>query len=567
MLILPLASEHANLATAGGKGMNLARLAKAGLPVPDGFFITTGAYQEFVAANNLKVWIDEQVTDLDRADPFALDAASSAIRKRFSAGTIPEHITSAMRRAYNSLVRASNAENAYPDDAREFPLHAVAVRSSATAEDLPELSFAGQQDTFLHVLGEGAFLQAVVDCWSSLWTARAIGYRKRNDISQDDIALSVIVQLMIPSEVSGVLFTANPINGKRTEMVIDATWGLGEALVSGHVEPDQYVVRAADSHIISKTLGSKALAIHGQVGGGTITVSGGAEKQALPDKAIARLAALGREVQTLFASPQDIEWAWCDGKLWLLQSRPVTSLYPLFAGIDPGTQPVRAMFSFGAVQGHLDPMTTMGRDNIRAVFAGAARLFGFEVTVETEAVIFAAGQRLFVDVTSLLRHPIGRKFMINAMRFIEPGSASVIAALTQDPRFQISGRWFKLATAKRVGRFMMPIIARYLRAVRHPDRMRLKFQVGSEALVAEFSQRVEAAHSLAERIAAYEEAIANVFPYLLPRFIPTIGVAMASLHLLNRFASAAGRDNALAITGGVPHNVTTEMDLALWDTA
>ncbi len=568
MIILPLDSNQATLAASGGKGMNLARLVRAGLPVPSGFLVSTVAYQAFVAANELKDQMLEQVSDLVTSDPLALDVVSSAIRERFSAGIIPEHVASALRGSYAGLVKAGAAVDKNPAEAGEVSSIAVAVRSSATAEDLPDLSFAGQQDTFLQVIGEEAFLQAVVNCWSSLWTARAIGYRARNRIAQDEIALAVIVQLMVPSEVSGVLFTANPLSGKRKEMVIDATLGLGEALVSGQVEPDHYVVQAADGRIINKTLGSKALAIYGQVGGGTITVSGdAASRQALDDETIVKLAALGREVQDLFGSPQDVEWAWSGGKLWLLQSRPVTSLYPLIEGVDPDSQPVKMMFSFGAVQGILDPMTPLGQDNIRAIFAGAARLFGFDLTVESQAVIFSAGERLFVDLTSLVKHPIGRRAMHSFMKFIEPGSAHVIGTLIEDPRFRTSGRWFKFSTAKRVGRFLIPIAAQYLRAMRHPDRMRFKFQVGAEDLVSDFSQRVKHVETLAERIALYEAAITDVFPYLLPRFVPMIGVGMASLNILNRLATGVGWDNALAVTRGLPYNVTTEMDLALWDTA
>ena len=208
---------------------------------------------------------------------------------RDRAGTIPRELAQEVRRAYASLGRPP-----------------VAVRSSATAEDLPDLSFAGQQDTYLHIIGDEALLTAIINCWGSLWTARAIGYRARNGIDQQSVALAVVVQEMVPSAASGVLFTANPLSGKRSELVIDAIFGLGEALVSGQVEPDHYVVDA-QGRIISQTLGAKALAVHGQTGGGTITQVGDASgQQALPDPVIVELARLGRQVETLFGAPQDI---------------------------------------------------------------------------------------------------------------------------------------------------------------------------------------------------------------------------------------------------------------------
>jgi len=552
-MLLPLDSSQATLEATGGKGMNLARLVRAGFSVPDGFIVTTEGYHAFVAANDLNNVIQEQIVNLSANELESLETASSTIREHFAAGVIPVSIEDALRKAYIGLGKSGCP---------------VAVRSSATAEDLPDLSFAGQQDTFLNVLGEDAILTAIKQCWSSLWTARAIGYRARNEIAHDDIALAVIVQLMVPSESSGVLFTANPLNGKRTEMVIDATLGLGEALVSGQVEPDQYLVQAAKGRILNKSLGSKAVAIHGQMAGGTVTINAdAADQQALPDEAIANLAALGGAIQALFGTPQDVEWAWSGGKLWLLQSRPVTSLYPLFDGIEPDTEPVKAMFSFGAVQGLLEPMTPLGQDNIRAIFAGAAHLFGVDLTVESQQILFSAGERLFGDFSGLLRHPIGRRLAHNFMKFIEPESASVIGALLEDPRFQTSRHWFKFSTAKRVARFILPITAGYLSTMRHPDRARRKLQEDAETLVSDFGQRVQFAGSLAERSALHEETIADAFPYLLPRFVPVIGAGMASLNILNRFATGVGWDNALAVTRGLPYNVTTEMDLALWETA
>ena len=290
---IPLSElEHDSLPLAGGKGAHLGILIHGGFPVPPGFCITTDAYQAFVDANHfqkeiLQICKELQVDDLD-----ALEAASTAIRTRFAAGQVPAEIVNDIREAYANLkhqIPIVNQQSAIVN----IP---VAVRSSATAEDLPDMSFAGQQDTYLNIVGEEALLQAVVDCWGSLWTARAIGYRARNDISQDDVALAVIVQEMVPSEASGVLFTANPLTGRRSETVIDATFGLGEALVSGQVEPDHYVVD--DGKIIDKTLGAKAVAIHGQSGGGTRTVTEDAStRQALPDDIIVELAQMGKRIE------------------------------------------------------------------------------------------------------------------------------------------------------------------------------------------------------------------------------------------------------------------------------
>ncbi len=239
------------LSDAGGKGKNLALLARAGFPVPRGFIVATEAYRAYVAANDLQPAIDAALKHVTANDAGSLERASGEIRAAFSAGKVPGELASALRSAYADY-------NGAP----------VAVRSSATAEDLPEFSFAGQQDTYLNVIGEEYLLAAVVDCWSSLWTARAIGYRLRNGISHADMALAVVVQEMVPSDVSGVLFTANPLTGQLGESVIDATFGLGEALVSGRVEPDHFVVDSASGHIAQRTVGAKRISTRARPGGG-----------------------------------------------------------------------------------------------------------------------------------------------------------------------------------------------------------------------------------------------------------------------------------------------------------
>ncbi len=225
------------------------------------------------------------------------------------------------------------------------------------------MSFAGQYDTFLNVIGAEALAEAVVRCWSSLWTARAIGYRARNHIPHEHVSLAVVVQNMVPSEASGVLFTANPLTGLRTETVIDATLGLGEVLVSGAVDPDHYVVDAVAEAITHKSLGSKALVISGTNDGGLTTSEGdSSDKQAIPDKAILRLVVIGKQIEALFGYPQDIEWAWVSGEITVLQSRPITSLFPLPVGLP--IEPLKVFFSFAAVQGMLDPLTPLGCDAI-----------------------------------------------------------------------------------------------------------------------------------------------------------------------------------------------------------
>jgi pyruvate,water dikinase len=549
-LILSLGATSVSLTAAGGKGMNLARLAHAGFAVPPAFIVSTAAYDAFVRANDLVDFVLYTVQETPPDAPQALEKASTTIRARFAAGRMPPFIIDALRRAYAALGRPP-----------------VAVRSSATAEDLPGLSFAGQQDTYLNIVGDDALQRAVIDCWSSLWTARAIGYRARNGIAQGGVALAVVVQEMVPSETSGVLFTANPLTGKRTETVIDATLGLGEALVSGQVEPDHYVVDTEQEHILDKALGAKAFAIHGTAGGGTVAVAqDAAARQALTDEEILELARLGSRVAETFDAPQDIEWAGADGRFYLLQSRPITTLYPAPEGMP--AEPLRAMFSFAAVQGMLDPITPLGRDVIRAAFVGASRLFGYRYTVETQHTIREAGERLWVDITGLVHNRIGRRLALGALEYIAPGARQALKSLIDRDRFPSPGP-LSARTALRLVRVLFPAALRAARTFLRPDaeRERLRWQL--EQLIADTEARFAAATTFSERVALVRDTADRAFNFVLPQFVPRFGVGMATYNLLTHLAAGLpdGTYDTQAMMRFFNDTATTEMDLALWQTA
>lgn len=552
--VVPLHRAEVTLAEVGGKGANLVKLAQAGFPVPGGFLVTTQAYHEFVTVNHLTETIRAAVENSQLHDPAALDATASRIRQAFAEGIMPEALATAVRDAYQELGQP-----------------AVAVRSSATAEDLPEMSFAGQQDTYLNILGEAALLKAVVSCWSSLWTARAIGYRSRNSIAHDDVALSVVVQLMVQSEASGVLFTANPLTGNRGETVIDATLGLGEALVSGQVEPDHYVVETKTGRIVQKTLGAKALAIRGQSAGGTVTQQADAStQQALPDTAIGELTTLGRRVAELYGTPQDIEWGWADGKLYLLQARAITSLYPIPHGNFP--EPLQAYFSFGAIQGMLDPMTPLGQDAIRAIFAGGTRLFGLAYTLEDQPLLVTAGERLWVRMTLVLRNRLGRQVMRKVLGVIEPSIGQAVDQLLQEPAFATAGLP-QGTSLRRLGRFVSSLLPGLMRTVRNPDQERAALQQVINSTLADISAQMAKATTLAERVALFQQLSSYGFQFAVPQMIPRIAPGLIAMNRLIAWADAAfpatgnGQRRALELARGLPHNVTTEMDLMLWRTA
>lgn len=312
--IYPLTTD-APLSLLGGKGHSLAQLARLGFPVPDGFHLATSAYKSFLASNNLT----SRITGL--AKPWVVDSLLSfdtpakLIASLFESATVPVEISDEILAGCENLAT-----------------HGVAVRSSATAEDLPEHSFAGQQDTFLNVVDPEAILEAVKRCWISLWTARAMSYRHQVGIESNRIAMAIVVQKMIDPDVSGVLFTANPVNGDRTQCVVNASYGLGDAIVSGEITPDTFVIDYQTRAIKSRTIGDKQRTVVAERDGGTRSTATDERRRrvtSITQTDLAPMLKLSLAIQAEKGGiPQDIEWLIAQGKIWILQSRPITNLPP-----------------------------------------------------------------------------------------------------------------------------------------------------------------------------------------------------------------------------------------------
>ncbi|HEX9029514.1 MAG TPA: PEP/pyruvate-binding domain-containing protein, partial [Anaerolineales bacterium] len=558
-MILPIDSPDASLDLAGGKGANLARLKRAGFLVPDGFLITTPAYQAYVSDNDLDPQIDALLSGLDPADPNKLEAASARIRSLFDHAKLPSSLANEITAAYAALGQG-----------------ALAVRSSATTEDLPEMSFAGQQDTYLNVLGVDSLLRAVANCWSSLWTARAIAYRLRSRIAGLKPALAVVVQRMVESQASGVLFTANPLTGLRTEMVIDATFGLGEALVSGQVEPDHYVVDTINHKITAMTLGSKARSVRSRPGGGTAVIAETAQdKQALPDGQILQLAGLGKQVASLYEFPQDIEWAWAQDTLYLLQSRPITSLFPLPEGMP--VEPLKVFFSMAAVQGMLDPLTPIGRDALQEFFAAGIRLFGIPATRKTQTVLYTAGERLWVNFTAILKNSVGRSAIPVVLSLVEPSIGQAVLQIKDDPRLQPGKAGISWGARLKMTRFFLPLAASALLNFASPEARRKYIINRGEGILKEIDARFAAIQGdRYQKLEAQIDVLPGMAKKHLPRmfvlFVSAVAAGMASWNILNRLAAKVIKTQStqvpgqpdeliLQVTRGMPYNPTTEMDL------
>lgn len=309
VLVAPLTELSArDLPLAGGKGANLGELIRAGFPVPEGFVVTTAAYAAVLAGSSLGTKLDSFLADGLNGD--GAEDAAARLRDAFAAAEIPAIVRDEIAAHYRAY--------------RDAP---VAVRSSATAEDLPGAAFAGQQDTFLNVTGEDAVFEAVRMCWASLWTDRAIAYRRRENIDPHDVAIAVVVQRMVAADAAGVLFTANPVTGRRDEIVIDAGKGLGEAVVSGLVTPEHYVL-APDGRLREWSIGVAAAESGPEKEGTSVARTRSGVDRILGPAQLRELAAIGGRAAQHFGRPQDLEWALSDGRLFVVQARPMTALPP-----------------------------------------------------------------------------------------------------------------------------------------------------------------------------------------------------------------------------------------------
>ena len=377
----------------GGKAANLGELSGSGLRVPPGFVLTTAGYHLFVEANTLQ----DQILSLAATPPNGGrpvdDAVSIQIGRLFEAGEIPVDVAVAICAAYNRLPG-------------EGPTR-VAVRSSATAEDLPEASFAGQQETYLNVRGTEELLEAVKKCWASLWTTRAIAYRRRLNIDPGAVSLAVVVQQQIDSEVSGVGFSLNPLTNDYDEAVIDANWGLGESVVAGRVSPDHFVVDKIGRRVLEKKLGAKQVAIWASPDGGTIERQDHQSSECtLSDAQLDDLTDVMCRIETHYETPMDIEWAYAGGELYVLQARPITAYVPLPPEMvtKPGER--RRLYADAALSKGLttnEPISPLGLSWIEHVYAPLmATLLGMDFS-PAKGLVFAAGSRLYMNVSNFMR--------------------------------------------------------------------------------------------------------------------------------------------------------------------
>ena len=554
-LVVPLSRvDRTWLTVVGGKAANLGELIRTGFSVPDGCCVTTAAYAKVSDAADIEPILGELAsTHAQEAERLA--SLAERVRTALLHVPVPASIGEAITRAYQKL----GGGEAVP----------VAIRSSATAEDLPTMSFAGQQETYLNVVGIEEVLREVRRCWASLWTDRAVSYRQSLGLDPRTVRLAVVVQRMIEALVAGVLFTANPLTGKRREIVIDANPGLGEAVVSGATNPDHFVVNTTTNEIVERLLGDKRIVIQAKADGGTQRVErrGAGEEACLSDDQVRTLAALGAQVEVYYGAPQDIEWARdASGHFWLTQARPITTLFPLPPEAPSTDEDLRVYLSFNVQQGTHLPSTPMGRSAVRLLASSMLIYLGFPPRDPMQGPRFVteAAFRTFVDVTAALRNSFGRKLLLRSMEEAEIHAAAIFHQLATDPRFSLvpAPRWpFFRAVVSLLIRTRMPWYLFQALLVPGAGRERLK---RLERTLRDES-KVEAPIDPGDCLAAAEQLFFDATMRLLNNASSAMVTGMQAYTLASTLLGDLASEGELqGVLRGLPSNPTTEMNLVLW---
>ncbi|WP_242221389.1 phosphoenolpyruvate synthase [Bacillus cereus group sp. BfR-BA-01380] len=527
--------EKTQLLLVGGKGLNLGGLSKIqGIQVPEGFCITTVGYQKAIEQNETFQALLDQITMLKVEDRDQIGEISRKIRQIIMEVEIPSDIAGAVA----DYLSQFGDKNAY------------AVRSSATAEDLPHASFAGQQDTYLNIIGKEDILQHIRKCWASLFTDRAVIYRIQNRFNHRQVYLSVIVQRMVFPQASGILFTADPITSNRKLLSIDASFGLGEALVSGLVSADCYKVQ--EDKIVDKMIATKKLAIYARKEGGTEARQIDPDQhktQTLTEQQILQLARIGRQIEAYFGCPQDIEWCLVDDTFYIVQSRPITTLYPI---PEVNDQENHVYVSVGHQQMMTDPLKPLGMSLFQLTSFGPR---------------FKAGGRLFVDITHNLASPVSRKTIIDTLGQSDPlikdalmtvvKRENFIKSLPDDEKIQSSSQSNKGKSLD------------FQTQIENDPTIVSNLIKSSQTSIEELKQNIQT-KSGSDLFDFILEDIQKLKKILFdPQSLGVIMAAMdASTWINEKMNKWLGEKNvADTLSLSVPNNITSEMGLALLDVA
>ncbi|HEY4565706.1 MAG TPA: PEP/pyruvate-binding domain-containing protein [Savagea sp.] len=539
-------------ALVGGKGANIGHLVRSGLPVPDGFCLTTHFYTDWLQTSERLPHLLEALDALQHPTIAAIEPIATRIQDELNALPFPERATRELHQQLN---------------ARSYD--AYAIRSSAVAEDLPSASFAGQQDTFLHIQGNETIERYVRACGASLFNTRAILYRMQQGIPHDGLRMAILLQQMVVPDVSGIAFTANPVNGRRDVVLIDASYGLGEAIVSGNVSPDAYVVK--NRTIIEKTIGSKRIELVPDENGATKEVPVSPKRQheqALSATEIIELSELAQKIEHLYGAPQDIEWGLAGDDWYVFQSRPITSLYPLPHGFKRTDAP-HLFINFHYIQGMMDPIRPFGLSFIQEML----RIFTRKI--DDHGPGYRAGGRLFIDATIPLATPYVRDKLIDALRDMDESLARALVRATETESFQT----VKVPLTQKIqfAANVAPAVTRITRDVKQLLKREDPEHVNEERLrwIREETHELERTLQKKSGIDRLELIRASAQTILRDGLSFVVGPYVASRMLRRRlmdelqtlFGNDEGASMVRTLEQALPGNVASKMGLALADLA
>ena len=541
---------------AGGKAANLGEMLKAGLPVPGGFVVLTEAYRRFFAAN------DPDGSLRGRLEGATMDGTDGTLageaRDLFLRGVMPPELEEEILGAYESLGRP-----------------VTAVRSSANAEDLPGASFAGQYSSFLNVRGEAELLKAVRECWASLWNERAVTYRRKHGIGNGDLAHGVLVQRLIPAEKSGILFTANPVNGRRDQLLLNASWGLGEAIVGGDVTPDQWVLRKEDGAVLESFVARKEVMTIRENGGVRLVPVPAEQMEAstLDAGEVQALARLALRAEAHFGAPQDIEWAYSDGEFHLVQSRPITSLYPM-PEPRPGRDDLRVHMNLNLYsQAMPEPFTPMGADLIREMAKDLIRRLGRKDPEAEETLWWFqnVGGRIFVDLTEMLRSPKRWGRLAGNDNDKDPVTTRALLQWLERNREEITSRRGPSLLRHlnlRLFRYLLAAASKVGVGKRSADRGRERAVERGESMIRQLREESRRLSTLEDRLHFVRNTIGEVFTGGF-EIVFYVSASSTYMERARKILAACGGDPAdlEPVEKAVPHSVTTEMGMAILEVA
>ncbi len=530
----------------GGKGANLGELTQAGLPVPHGFCVTSAAYQDFICHTGLDILIMNSLATIRLDNPEDIQSKSGLIQSAILSAPILPQITDEVSASYHQLLNQTSSGT---------PL---AVRSSATAEDQANASFAGQLETYLNIRGIPALLEHIKLCWASLWAERVVSYITNQGLDHHSVSMSVVVQAMIPSEISGVLFTANPVTGRRDEVVMNSSWGLGEAIVSGLVTPDTIIARKSDGGIINRQIGVKELMVAYAAEGGTEELPVPDELRtvaSLSDQQVVKLTLLANRIEAFYNKPQDIEWGYYNGDLYLLQSRPITTLAQQPERHYPPGEYNRTMFIEIFPEALSPAFLSVIEPLFKDMLDFTIRELGFELPNDMQAIggfyyqpyfnrdyIAAA----FQPLTPAVREPL-------VAQIVNPFGADKEAA-----HLELSQSYLRMAY--RMLRFMVRfpkelpgMLATYQAEIARVEEF--PYQIASEAEICGHIHRLPFEH--ANKLLNYDFLMIAV----IGRSYRLLGT------MLKRFYHADTSEVVAKLISGVTGNITMETNKRLWDLA